>query len=137
MNTKLIPTLTVANLAQKIIFLKEMQKQISEGYWKDAKPANHATFWSQLDWDTVIVDPDSIGTTNIPAREKRDYNFSSKALLNIIGDRIRTVIAINTSTENSLLEVRQNIDRIYPLSQLRQDCFNLKEAFHTQKKETV
>jgi len=89
-------TLTVANMEQKIIFITEMQGQISDGMWENARPDGHWKPWCRLDNDSIFVGPD-IGTTGRFAAdngysEKRNYNFASSSLLEIVGQRIITKI---------------------------------------------
>ena len=81
--------LNVANKEQKVIFLCEMQGQLSDGRWENTNPHNHWEPWCSLNWDTVQVNPDSIGVTeSLCFAQKRNYQFNSKWLLDIVGDRV-------------------------------------------------
>lgn len=93
------PKLFVRNIEQKLILLCEMQGQISDGMWENSRPLNHWKFWCNLDKDTIVVNPNNVGVLNAENANfkkrmvKRNYNFSDKALLSIVGERI--VIKIN------------------------------------------
>ena len=45
--------LTVENLAQKILFLNEVQGQISDGAWENSKPMDHYYYWCSIDENQV------------------------------------------------------------------------------------
>jgi hypothetical protein len=91
MNTE--KSLTVANIRQKIIFLCEMQGQISDGNWENAKPSNHWEDWCDLKWDDVTVN-ENVGVTGSLIFAKNNYNFSSRSLLEIVGYRTRVKVAM-------------------------------------------
>lgn len=79
----------VGNVEQKIIFLAEMQGQLSDGYWENSKPYDHWHPWAYLNWDRVVVVPDDIGLTGrLKYAQKRNYRFNNKELLEIVGERI-------------------------------------------------
>lgn len=89
--------LYVENMEQKIIYLSEMSGQISDGMWENARPYDHYKFWSDIEFDDVIINPSKLGYI----REmgdfrviKDNYNFANKSLLDIVGDRIVTRINI-------------------------------------------
>ena len=76
--------LVVANMAQKILFLCEMQGQISDGQWENAR-GDHWQVWSDLDWNKVGVG-DNIGRKFYAQRD--GYNFTNPELLDVVGDRM-------------------------------------------------
>lgn len=76
--------LVVGNIAQKILFLCEMQGQISDGQWENAR-GDHWKVWSDLDWDKVGVG-DNIGRKFYAQRD--GYNFTNPELLDVVGDRM-------------------------------------------------
>ncbi len=80
-NTKGI--LFVRNRAQKVLFQKELQGQISDGMWENAKPHNH---WKDWGTDDVQIGTDKFGRTFYA--NKDNYNISSKELLDCVGDRM-------------------------------------------------
>lgn len=86
--------LTVANNNQKIIFLCEMQGQISDGNWENSRPMNHWVDWCNLDEKTVLVG-ESIGRNF--RTQKTAYAFNNKELLDIVGQRIITKINLVNS----------------------------------------
>lgn len=75
--------LNVRNQAQKILLEKELQGQISDGYWENASPHDHWKPWCNCD---VVVNPENLGRT-FWAR-KDNYNLNNKDLLDIVGDRM-------------------------------------------------
>ncbi|HOD11170.1 MAG TPA: hypothetical protein PKH91_10540, partial [Flavobacterium sp.] len=77
--------LVVGNMAQKILFLCEMQGQISDGMWENAR-GDHWKVWSDLDWDKVGVG-DNIGRKFYAGRD--GYNFTNPELLDVVGDRMQ------------------------------------------------
>jgi hypothetical protein len=76
--------LVVGNIAQKILFLTEMQGQISDGQWENAR-GDHWKAWSNLDWDKVGVG-DNIGRKFHAERD--GYNFTNPELLDVVGSRM-------------------------------------------------
>lgn len=82
------PRLYVGNLAQKVLFLAELQGQLSDGHWENARPLDHYKPWCALGWDDVIVtrDADHLGRTFWA--QKDNYALGSRDLLEIVGDRM-------------------------------------------------
>ena len=76
--------LVVGNMAQKILFLTEMQGQISDGQWENIS-GNHWQEWSNLDWDSIGIG-DNIGRKFHTVRD--GYNFTNRELIDIVGDRM-------------------------------------------------
>ena len=147
-------TLTVANLEQKIIFFCEMKVQIEYGYWEECSGGDD---WIDLKWSDVIVGSD-IGTVDIPEQAKRNYNFSSRLLLEAVEQRLRTIIVmtkndpglipqiaiasgnsvkmieiVNFIYSNATENVINSMDDIYSYTDLRNDCKGLKDSFRKSK----
>lgn len=78
--------LTVANLAQKVIFIAEMKGQLSDGQWENTNPQDHWEVWCDLDAKQVLIDPANIGINFNPI--KRNYRFNDSELLECVGDRM-------------------------------------------------
>lgn len=78
-----MPTLAFRNNAQAALFKYELAGQISDGHWENSRPHDHYKPWCHAD---VIVDPNNLGKDFYAQRES--YNFSSKDLLEVIGDRM-------------------------------------------------
>lgn len=77
--------LYVPSMEQKIVFMCEMQGQISDGMWENLRPHDHWKKWSALRWDDVIVSHDLFGRTfDVPFSK---YAFSDYRLLKIVGKR--------------------------------------------------
>jgi hypothetical protein len=81
--------LTVATLSQKVLFFCEMEGQLSDGNWENARPSNHWEEW-MLSWNQIKVSGSAevVGTNWQPL--KFNYNFADKALLEAVGDRCLT-----------------------------------------------
>lgn len=82
------PRLYVSNLVQKVLFLAELQGQISDGNWENARPHDHYKPWSALRWDSVTIarDPADCGRTFWA--QKDNYALGSRDLMDIVGDRM-------------------------------------------------
>ena len=133
-------SLTVKNIEQKIIFCCEMQGQISDGQWENAKPNNHYEVWSSLKWDDVKID-DIIGTHEISHWEKRNYNFSKRELLEIVGDQIRFKIVLLKLHPNKqlFLEMLKNDEYAIPDSghEFTEIENKTNEDYYAKKFETM
>lgn len=82
------------NLAQVIIYKKELQGQISDGMWENSKPHNHYKAASGAE-PYVAETADQLGPQGwIP---QRAYNFSSHQLLSIVGDRMIFAVKLYTA----------------------------------------
>lgn len=62
-------TLTVATEVQKVVFEQVLLNEIAIGFWKNARPADHADFWK----DVSVVVGTSLGTAGFSS--PRNYNF--------------------------------------------------------------
>jgi len=79
--------LKVRNVAQQVMFEQEFSGQISDGWWENSRPNDHWRVWSQA---VVMVDPNEQGRNFFPMKD--NYSLSSKAVLDIIGDRMLTFV---------------------------------------------
>ena len=62
-------TLTVATEVQKAVFEKVLLGEIASGFWKNARPADHADSWKGVQ---VVVGTD-LGSAGFDV--PRNYNF--------------------------------------------------------------
>jgi len=62
-------TLTVATEVQKAVFEKALLLEISTGFWKNARPADHADYWKGVD----VVVGTQLGVSGFDS--PRNYNF--------------------------------------------------------------
>lgn len=107
-NPNAVSKLYVSNEYQKILFLSELVGQISDGEWENASPSHHWEFWSFLSRDpNNIIVTGSLSDVGIYITYKdlnnfaykyrmndikRNYNFTSRSLLNIVGPRMIATI---------------------------------------------
>ena len=94
---------------------EELDGQISDGYWENARPYNHWRVWCRA---TVIVDPVNVGR-NFYA-EKDNYNFNSSELLEWVGDR--------------MLASCQEIDPDFTMKQMRAELKDMKQIVRTRNR---
>jgi len=87
--------MVVGNEAQKILFLTEMQGQMSDGM-RENRGDGGRQFWD-LDWDSVGVG-DNIGRKFWAGNDR--YNFANKELIDIVGDRM--LMKVNLYTQDYL-----------------------------------
>jgi len=108
-------TMNVGNMEQKIIFLTEMQGQLSDGMWENTEPFDHWHPWCSLNWDTVHVEPNNTGVTgNLTAARKRGYRFNSTELLEIVGERIIVKINLWKKLGDKFLEILEKNHWLIP-----------------------
>ena len=109
-----VKQLNLANMQQKIIFLTEMQGQLSDGYWENTEPLDHWQPWCGITWDDVQVDPNNIGVVSTGWLKKRNYGFNRKDLLEVVGDRIRFKINLYLTFGEKILGLLKENDHILP-----------------------
>jgi hypothetical protein len=80
-------------MEQKIIFMCEMQGQLSDGYWENTHPLDHWKIWRDLKWNDIKIG-EQIGAKDISPWAKRNYNFSARQLLEVVGNRLRFKIVL-------------------------------------------
>lgn len=83
--------------ALALVFNHELSGQISDGYWENSKPYDH---WKAFNCGVEVVDDNSNkmyvlpNTTDVYVRvnthfyKQRNYNFASRELYNIVGNRM-------------------------------------------------
>jgi hypothetical protein len=76
-------TINFRNLIQVALWDEELSGQISDGWWENARPFEHYKIWCRA---TATVNPKNLGR-NFWA-DKKNYNFTNKELLEVIGDRM-------------------------------------------------
>ena len=82
--------LMLRNTEQKILFCCELQGQLSDGAWENARPADHWQFWCDIKWDQIGIS-NKIGVYSSRGTErmkKNDYAFTAPRILKIIGSRM-------------------------------------------------
>jgi hypothetical protein len=83
-------TLTVRNIEQAGAWL-ELDGQISDGQWENARPYDHYKIWCEA--DVRVATPGEPVGRNFYA-QKSNYNFTSPDLLNIVGLRMLATVRI-------------------------------------------
>ena len=76
-------TINFRNNVQAVLFQVELSGQISDGMWENARPYDHWQPWCGAE---VRVNPSNMGINFYP--RKNNYNFTSKELLDCIGERM-------------------------------------------------
>ncbi len=82
MSTTRKNTLTVRSEVQKALFCLELQGQISDGRWENARPYGHYKKWCGCE----VVVGEGIGRDFWA--EKDNYNFCDSQLLSVVGERM-------------------------------------------------
>lgn len=75
-------TIRLHSRVQQVLFICELQGQISDGFWENARPYDHYRVISSA---KVVVDSKDPGLDFYPDRR---YNFASSKLLEYVGDRM-------------------------------------------------
>jgi hypothetical protein len=95
--------LIVGNELQKALFIA-LESQLSDGWWEEAPPINHNQVWMLSENEIGVGTPEEIGTYGIPSNAKRNYNFTNKQFLEVVGQELLT----KTSCE-SMTDLRKNL----------------------------
>jgi hypothetical protein len=119
--------LNFRNSIQVTLFKVELSGQISDGMWENARPHNHFEVWCNAN---VSVDAENVGR-DLPYVRKSNYDFCSKELLNVIGERM--VFAMNLRVNNPDLQDAV-IDRIYDVNI---NNLSAKCEWHIKVKSTI
>jgi hypothetical protein len=101
-------TLVVRNAAQVALFTKELQGQLSDGYWENTRPHTHWRPWCSA---TVVVG-EEVGRDFYAGKD--NYNFSNRMLLECVGDDMIDTVKKATGNQN------------YSMSDLKRDLNDLK-----------
>lgn len=86
-------TLYVRNIEQAAAWL-ELDGQLSDGFWENARPYDHWRAWSGVDVK-VAERGQMLGTDFFPGRDR--YDFSAKELLDVVGFRMLGIVRIARS----------------------------------------
>ena len=99
--------LTVSSDVQKVVFEKILLSQISSGFWKNARPADHADNWKGVE----IVVGTELGATgfDIP----RNYNFVNPDFFPL--------------QEEAMLEVAKEVDPDITTKKLKKHLLTLNQ----------
>jgi hypothetical protein len=108
-------TLTVATEVQKALFEKVLLNEITTGFWKNARPADHADSWNGVQI-TVGTDLGPFGF-EVP----RNYNFVNP-------DFFR-------KAENDLMEAAKTVDENITVKKLKKQLISLNQILGSRLKE--
>lgn len=107
--------LTVATDVQKAVFEKVLMAEIASGFWKNARPADHADNWKGVQ---IVVGTDLGGSGfDIP----RNYNFVNP-------DFFR-------KAENALMEAAKTADENITVKKLKKQLISLNQILGARLKE--
>lgn len=112
--------LNFRNAVQHALFTCELQGQISDGMWENARPDNHWRVWCNCE---VKVNEKNVGR-NFYA-QKDSYNFTSSELLDIIGDRM---LRIANMSANGV-----SLDAINMFNDYDEKCYQMKDEYWQNK----
>jgi len=108
-------TVRVRTQAQKWLLKNELQGQISDGHWENSG-GNAWEDWSNA---KVIVDPDNPGRNFNTSKD--NYQLNSKALLDVVGDRM-------------VEDVQKRTGKVdYNAKAMNADLKDLREIFKTKR----
>jgi hypothetical protein len=108
-------SLTVATEVQKVLFEGPLLSHISSGFWKTARPADHADYWKNV---TVSVGTD-LGVKGFTA--PRNYNFVNPEFF--------------AKNEQQLLTAAQTVQADITLKQLKKQLISLNQILGSRLKE--
>lgn len=107
--------LTVATAIQAAVFDTVLRGEIATGFWKNARPADHADYWKGVD---VVVGTE-LGATGFEV--PRNYNFVNPEFF--------------TKHEAALLEAAQKVDKEVTVKQLKKQLISLNQIIGARLKE--
>ena len=107
--------LTVATEIQKAVLTNVLLAEIATGFWKNARPADHAEQWKGVE----IVVGTNLGTTGFDM--PRNYNFVNPDFF--------------TKTETRLMEAAQVVDANVTVKQLKKQLISLNQILGARLKE--
>jgi hypothetical protein len=100
--------LIVATEIQKTVFTEILLSEIATGFWKNARPADHADSWKGV---SVVVGSD-LGATGFDV--PRNYNFVNPDFFRKAEDRLMT----SAKTVNPDITVKQLKKQLISLNQI-------------------
>lgn len=83
-------TIKLRTQTQVILFVTELQGQISDGFWENSSPHDH---W-EIPAMAKVSQSDEPGLSFIP---RRGYKFHNKELLEVVGDRMIHYVKLYTA----------------------------------------
>jgi hypothetical protein len=107
--------LTVATAVQAAVFAEVLLGEISTGFWKNARPADHADYWKGVD---VVVGVE-LGATGFEV--PRNYNFVNPDFF--------------TKNEAALLAEAQKVEPEITVKQLKKQLISLNQIIGARLKE--
>lgn len=78
--------LTVATAAQKAVFEQVLLQEMAHGFWKNARPADHADYWKGVKLVVVSDDATKLGPNGFDV--PRNYNFVNPDFFRKIEDKL-------------------------------------------------
>jgi len=128
------------NKTQVVLWENELVGQISDGFWENAQPHNHWKFWSDAD---VVSINSPVGVFSMFAPRKRNYNFVSSKLLEVVGNRMLGFAKMSKVTNNhNLIKAGEYIqeESLTTMSQISssiRESNYLKEYFQGITQDTL
>ena len=107
--------LTVATAVQAAVFKQYLLAEISTGFWKNARPADHADYWKGVD----ITVGTELGASGFEV--PRNYNFVNPEFF--------------TNHEEGLMKVAQATDANITVKQLKKQLIGLNQIIGSRVKE--
>lgn len=107
--------LVVASEVQKVVFTDVLLVEISTGFWKNARPADHADYWKGVE---VIVGTD-LGASGFEM--PRNYNFVNPDFF--------------SKAENKLMEAAKTVNPDITVKQLKKHLISLNQILGARLKE--
>ena len=99
--------INLATRDQVVLFECELTGQISDGYWENARPADH---WKKpCDADVSVTD-DKPSINFYPYRK---YNFAAKPLLDCVSERMRDYVLLSRAVPELSLEAIRNFHGVW------------------------
>ena len=108
-------TLTVVTEVQKVVFTQVLLPEITTGFWKNARPADHAESWLNV---SVVVGSD-LGPSGFDV--PRNYNFVNPEFF--------------TKAEGHLLDVARSVNADITVKQLKKQLISLNQIIGSRLKE--
>jgi len=111
--------LYVQNMEQKVLFYCELEGQISDGWWENARPFDHHRDW-MLGWNDIMVSDDRFGRSFYALKD--NYNFSNPELIDLVGERMLNVVHFAQMYKDKAFKVFEFDHWLLPDS--KQECIN-------------
>ena len=105
--------LTVATAVQKAVFEQVLLSEMAHGFWKNARPADHADYWKGVHLEVVTEDGSSkLGASGFDV--PRNYNFVNPDFFRKIEDKLMAV----AETAQPGITVKQLKKQLISLNQI-------------------